>query len=85
MILSIFCVRDRATDQFGNPMFLVSRGQAIRSFSDEINRKDPQNMLNQHPEDFDLYHFGTFNTDRGVFDVSDPVQVAIGKDLYINA
>jgi hypothetical protein len=34
MIMRIFCVRDRATDQYGNPMFLVSRGQAIRGLFD---------------------------------------------------
>lgn len=83
MILQIFCVRDRATDQYGNPMFLVSSGQAIRSFSDEINRADAQNQLNTHPEDFDLYHLGQFNTDSGVFDTHTPRQIAVGKDLKV--
>jgi len=34
MILRIFSVRDSATSQFGNPMFLIADGQAIRSFQD---------------------------------------------------
>lgn len=80
MILSVFTVRDRATDQFGTPMFMVNNGQAIRSFSDEINRADKDNQLFNHSEDFDLYRIGTFNTDSGEFDVGRPEQLVIGKD-----
>lgn len=84
MILRIFCVRDRATDQFGNPMFLVNSGQAIRSFADEINAKTrDNNMLASHPEDFDLYECGEFNTDDGLFKTANPRQVAVGKDLIL--
>jgi len=84
MILSVFCVRDRATDQFGTPMFLVSTGQAIRSFGDEVNRADKDNQLFRHPEDFDLYLFGTFDSSSGEFVIEKKaVQVAIGKDLVV--
>jgi hypothetical protein len=81
MIMRIFCVRDRATDQYGNPMFLVSRGQAIRSFSDEINRAAADNQLYQHPEDFDLYELGSYNTDSGLFDTGVADMVCIGKNV----
>ena len=86
MRLQIFAVRDRATDQYGTPMFLVSSGQAIRSFSDEVNRKHSDstpNPLNQHPEDFDLYSLGEWNTDTGMFETGVPKQLAIGKDLIV--
>lgn len=85
MILSIFAVRDRATDQFGTPMFLVSAGQAIRSFSDEINRADKESQLFNHSEDFDLYLLGTYDSDSGTFVTKSPSQVAIGKDLRIKS
>ena len=84
MKLLIFAVRDRATDQYGTPMFLISRGQAIRSFSDEVNRKAQDNQLNQHPEDFDLYQLGEYDTDAGTFRTDTPAQVAIGKDQLIS-
>lgn len=85
MNLEIFCVRDRATDQFGTPMFLVSKGQAIRSFTDEINRQDAQNQMFQHPDDFDLYHLGCFGTGNAQFSVHEPQMICIGKDVKIRS
>jgi len=85
MKLTIMCVRDRATSQYGTPMFLVSVGQGIRSFSDEINRGEKDNQLFRHPEDFDLFLLGSFDTDKGLFTCDEgPSQVAIGKDLVIS-
>jgi len=83
MKLVIFCIRDRATDQYGNPMFLVNSGQAIRSFSDEINREAADNMLNKHPDDFDLYSLGSFDTSTGLFDTAPPEQISIGKAVKL--
>ena len=83
MILQIFAVRDRATDQFGTPMFLITSGQAIRSFTDEVNRADKDNQIFAHPDDFDLYSLGSFNTDTGEFVTVVPEQVCIGKLVKI--
>lgn len=79
----IFAVRDRASDTFGNPMFVPSRGQAIRSFADEVNRVSSENILSQHPEDFDLYELGFYDDDTALFDTHGPQQVAVGKDLAV--
>ncbi|AXH73988.1 MAG: nonstructural protein [Microviridae sp.] len=81
MILTVCSVRDRATDSYGNPMFVVAPGQAVRGFADEINRNAPENQLFKHPADFDLFVLGTFNTDTGLFDCGVPRQIAIGKDM----
>lgn len=85
MRLFIFVVRDRATDSYGNPMFLVSSGQAIRGFTDEINRADRENMMYSHPDDFDLYELGSFETDTGLFTTSSPEMVCIGKNVKIRS
>jgi len=60
-------------------MFLISTGQAIRSFTDEINNRE--SALNKHAEDYDLYLLGEWDSDTGVFNTATPKQVAIGKDL----
>lgn len=65
MIYQIVAVKDRAADVFGVPVFVQSKGIAIRSFADEINRSDPQNQLYNHPEDFDLFFLGTFDDSDG--------------------
>lgn len=57
----ICAVRDSALDAYGVPMFLVSKGQAIRGFSDQVNNPEPNNNLNKHPEDYELFFLGTFD------------------------
>lgn len=83
MILTMFAVRDIATSQFGNPMFLISEGQAIRSFADEVNREEKDNMLNKHPEHFELYKLGEYNTDNGTIEAITPKQVTTATQLLI--
>lgn len=82
MKLIICSVRDRAADVFGQPFYTPALGQAIRSFSDEVNRVDEKSTLFNHPEDFDLYELGTFDDAHASFDLlEEPRQVCIGKDV----
>ncbi len=83
MILKMYCIRDRATDSFGNPMFMVSDGQAIRSFTDEVNRADKDNNLYAHPDDFDLYVLGEYDSASAKFTSSGPVMLLVGKSAAI--
>lgn len=52
----ICAVWDAAVESFGQPFFVRSRGEAIRSFQDEVQKPDSQ--LHLHPEDYDLYELG---------------------------
>lgn len=79
----IVCVRDRAADVYGVPMFVASIGGAIRSFGDEVNRSAENNPFYMHPEDFDLYSIGTFDDTSGSFECGVPKQIAVGKDMSI--
>ena len=81
MRYKIVAIRDRALDAFGQPAFVASTGQAIRSFGDEINNKREGNALSQHPEDFDLYFLGIYVDEDGSFECVRPQQIAVGKDL----
>jgi hypothetical protein len=84
MKLNICSVKDRAADAFGRPMFVPSTGVAIRSFSDELNRSDTDNQLFNHPDDFDLYEFGVFDDNTGLFDLYDqPKLLSLGKQVKI--
>lgn len=63
-------VFDNAVGSFGRPFFVQTKGVAMRSFMDEVNRPaDPggQNMVASHPDDFALYAVGTFDEDSGAF------------------
>ena len=78
-------VFDRAANAYARPMFVPSTGVAIRSFSDEVNRSDPENQLFNHPDDFDLYDFGEFDDNTGLFDLhQQPKLLSLGKQVKIN-
>lgn len=77
----VVTIRDRAADLYGQPSFVNNLGGAIRSFGDEVRRKDDNNNLYKHPEDFDLYLLGEYDDEKGEFVNEDrPKMIAIGKD-----
>lgn len=65
MIVRYYAVKDLAQNAFGNLMLMPSHGVAIRSFSDEVNRKAEENQMYQHPGDFELWFIGEFNNETG--------------------
>lgn len=79
MKLVCVAVFDSASQAYGRPFFVQSRGVAVRSFTDEVRRVDPNNDLNKHPEDFTLVHLGTFDDSNGSFD-SNLETLLRGKD-----
>lgn len=84
MKLVICGVFDGASQLFGRPFFVVATGQAIRSFKDEVNKKDGNDFAN-HPEDYNLYCFGAFDDSNGSFDCSAPELLVRGKDVVEGA
>jgi hypothetical protein len=84
MKLILCSVKDRAADAYGRPMFVPSSGVAIRSFSDEVNRSADDNQLYNHPDDFDLYEFGIFDDNSGIFEIYEqPKLLSLGKQVKI--
>lgn len=78
----IVSVKDTAAQAFGRPVFVPSVGVAIRSFSDEVNRKDSTEDVAKHPDDFELYELGSFDDGEGVITVlPQPRLIARAKDL----
>lgn len=78
--MKIIAVRDSAIEAFGTPFFTQTVGQAIRSFIDEINR--PESNMGQHPEDYDLYEIGEYDTNQAQITVpAQPRLIAVGKDV----
>lgn len=75
-------VRDACAGVFGTPHFSVSRPAGVRSFSDEVNRADPQNILWNHPEHFELFEVGIFDDQDGNFEIySKPVSVCLALNV----
>lgn len=73
-------VYDRAAETYGRPMFVPAIGTAIRSFTDEVNRNDPNNQLYNHPDDFDLYELGEYDDQNSSISTLDfPKVLLLGK------
>lgn len=84
MIQIICAVKDRAADAFGRPLFVPSVGLAIRSFSDEVNRSDPENQMFNHSDDFDLYEIGSFDDNTGIIEChAQPKLLSLGKSVKV--
>lgn len=80
MIHIICAVRDRQLDAFMRPFTAATRGQAIRAFTDEVNRQGSD--IGQHPEDYELYELGQFDDDTGKLTSADkPQSIAIASNV----
>ena len=84
MKMKVLSVFDSAAQAFGRPAFVAAIGSAIRSFTDEVNRVDADNQMNQHPSDFTLYELGEFDDEHGRFTMLDtPRVLARAQDVKI--
>ena len=79
----LFAVRDSASEAFMRPFPAVARGQAVRSFTDEVNAEREGNALFFHPEDFELWLVGYFDDVSGLtFQAENGSELVVrGKDV----
>lgn len=83
MKLIVCVVRDAAADVYGRPFFAVATGEAIRSFTDEVNRNAADNIMAKHPQDFELFELGHYNDEDATLDVGVPRSLIRGSDAVI--
>ncbi len=81
--MNVICaIYDSKAEAYSQPMYFQSTGQAVRSFSDECNRKDSN--IGMHPEDYTMFHFGDFDERTGAFDfLTAPVALSQAVHLVI--
>lgn len=70
----MFVIRDSKSESYTNPTFSRTISEAERQFSLHVNEKHQNNLLNQFPEDFDLYKVGTYNPKTGIITELDTPQ-----------
>lgn len=63
----VACVMDVQAQAFMVPMFVQSRGVALRIVADEVNRAAGDNVLYQHPADFRLFELGEWDNLSALF------------------
>lgn len=77
-IVSVF---DSAAGVYARPFPVVATGQAVRDFSDEVNRSADDNPLYRHPDDYALFELGWFDDNTGEIVGVAPVSIVRGKDV----
>lgn len=63
MDIFVYAVFDSKAEAFGTPMFLLTKGMALRGFSDAC--ADPASPMAKHPEDYVLHQIGTYEQNSG--------------------
>lgn len=87
MKLEMLAVKDEALEAYMRPFFAQSVGQAQRMFVDEVN--NPQGEMHKHPNDYSLYHLGTWDDETGALQhqmneaetTFEPRLIARGRDV----
>lgn len=72
MRLVVCVIRDSAADDYGTPYTFKTVGEAVRSFTDIVNRPDENSNVYNHPQDFELFKIAEYETSTGEFFVGEP-------------
>lgn len=84
MKMPIIAIRDSVGDVYQHFSSIQSVGAAVRSFTDEVNRASPDNMLYMHAADYELFLLGEFDVVTGRIEVhADKVSLCRGADVKI--
>lgn len=78
MLVKIFSVFDTKGGAFLQPFYAMSKGHAIRSFTDSTNTEG--HTFNKYPEDFILFELGDFDDSNAKFHIL-PEPLSIGLAL----
>lgn len=78
----IYSLRDSKAEAYLPPFFLDSKGLALRTIGDAVNRPQQANPVADHPEDFALFFLGLFDELTGAI-VPEPQPVHIVNCLEL--
>lgn len=66
MKTQLFAVYDSKTKTYMYPQHSLTKGEAVRNLDDAVN--GGKGMVANHPEDFTLFHLGSFDDQTGTYD-----------------
>ena len=83
MITLRFAIWDSAAQAYKPPFYVVSKGIALRAFSDLVNSEG--NDISRYPRDFTLFELGTFDDQTGKsVDLPTPKSMGLAQEYLIN-
>lgn len=77
MIYKIYTVYDSKAEYYLQPIFMNTKGEALRVFADWAN--DKSTTIGKHPEDYILYEIAEYDNKSG--EVKSLVHTALGKAI----
>lgn len=78
-------VFDAKADCFNRPFFVPTSGLAVRSFTDEVNRRDNSNPMFVHPNDFSLWIVGSYEEHSGLLEAKVPPTLLVQATSVLNS
>ena len=82
MELQIYAIRDQKGACYLSPFYKKTPGEAQRDFQSAVNDNRENNMFSKYPEDFDLFHLGTYCDQTGkITPLSTPAHVVKAIDV----
>lgn len=69
--INVFSIFDRAGGVYGTPFYSPNIQTAMRSVAHEVNGDPAVSVLASSPDDFDVFHLGTFSHDDSRFALFD--------------
>lgn len=66
MVKAVYSIKDIKGELFADPFFALNTATAMRNFAQIA--MDPSTIINQWPDDYVLYHLGSFDPTTGVIE-----------------
>lgn len=79
MHLTACSIYDSVAEAWTRPMFVRSKGEAMRGFMDAL--QNPESDFSRHPEHYSLYAVGTFDEFSGELVSAEPQLLLCGRDV----
>jgi len=76
---NIFTIYDSKAHAYLTPFFLHNQDMAIRIFADCIN--DQSHQFGKHPEDYTLFHIGSWSDEKAKFLTTNPISLGTGVEF----
>lgn len=78
MMLNVYAIYDTAISAYSQPFYSHTNGSALRAFSDHVN--DPNSNVNKHPQDYSLFHLGSFDDQTGALSPVTPSRIGTATE-----
>ncbi len=81
-MFEVFAVFDSKSASYGNLIVVPTKGIAIRSFSDVC--ANVESPVGKHPEDYSLFHIGTYDPNPGLLKAINPPVLVVSASSMVS-